>query len=448
MPGAEHLAPLPYILRCAKSLLFAHRYGKLHALNDLVVTPPAHLVQRRIPLLAAGLLSLFCLPAEAFQPPAAVPITRLDERSGIADLDAPHAVSLSIGQPLPVKDALLLLVRGTAFSVVIGDDVDGTFSGELKDLTLRQSIEAVLRPQGLDYTLDGQLISVHRRRPLMRLFDVGYLNVRRDVQRGIRSAGSQAKEPAAVNLASTAGGSYFDEIERGVAALLSPDGRAHVDRRHGVVQVTDFPDRLDRVATYLETVHVRAVRQVRLSARVVEVALADPAASAVDWKAVAQRSGEPWDGTGPAAGVRVRDFSAVLSALAAQGAVRTLASPQVLAMNNEPAVMRVGTQDVYFATAASDRAAAASMTQGFTMTITPQVDASGLVHLSVAPTYAEATGEALRFSEVDTVMRIRDGESILLAGMLQRTGTARTELVILLNATIVTPGPPAPTGSR
>lgn len=383
-------------------------------------------------------------------------MTRLEERPGIADLDAPHAVSLSIAQPIAVKDALLLLMRGTAFSLALGDGVQGSFAGELKDVTLRQAIEAVLRPQGLDYTLDGQLIAVHPRKPAMRLFDVSYLNVRRESQRGLRS-GSLPGDPATADLSTRAGSSYFEEIERGVRALLSADGRAHVDPRHGVVQVTDFQERLDRIATYLETVHVRALRQVRLTARVVEVALSDPVAQGVDWRAVAQRSGEAWDG-GTTAGVRVQNFSAILNALSAQGTVRSVASPQVLAMNNEPAVMRVGTQDVYFTTAADDRDRPAALAHGFTMTITPHVDASDMVHLNVAPSYTEKTGEfrsgkgsavpVLSVVEVDTVMRIHDGESILLSGMLQRKDGARTELVILLNATIVTPGPMARTGAR
>jgi len=67
-----------------------------------------------------------------------------------------------------------------------------------------------------------------------------------------------------------------------------------------------------------------------------------------------------------------------------------------------------------------------------------------MVILSVSPTYSEKTGIA----EADTVVRIRDGESILVAGLLQRKDAVRTELVILLNATIVTPGPVALTGIR
>jgi MSHA biogenesis protein MshL len=413
-----------------------------------------------------------------------LPVTRLDERTGIADLDAPHAVSLSISQPIAIKDALLLLVRGTAFSLAVDQAVTGTFAGELKDLTLRQALEAVLFPQSLGYTVDGTVISVHPRRPSMRLFDVSYLNVRRDWQRGIRSGSSLPGQPSSADASSSISGSFFEEIERGVTALLSSDGKAHVDRKNGIVQVTDLQDRLDRIAVYLESVHIRATRQVRIEARVLEVTLTDPAAHAVDWDAVAKASGQPWAAARtPMAGVRVQDFSAVVKALGEQGDVRMLATPHVLAMNNEPAVMRVGTQDVYFTTeetrtdkGTDRRATPSAMMQGFTMTVTPMITADGVVQLSIAPTYTEKTGESksrlgdrvpvLRVAEADTLVRMRDGESLVLSGMLReetrttpgeglagffgaaKKSNVKAELIILLSATIVTPGATPATGGR
>jgi type II secretory pathway component HofQ len=363
-----------------------------------------------------GLLSLFCLPGGVFaQPLAPVPVTRLEERPSNAGLDAPHAVSLSVADPIPLKDALLLLVRGTPFSLVFGEHVDGVFAGELKRLTLHQAMESILHPHSLDYTVDGPVITVHRRKTTMRLFDVSYLNVRRDWKRTVGAAGE--------GLASHAGGTFYDEIERGIAALVSPDGRAHVDRHSGVVQVTDYRERLDRIATYLETVHTRALRQVRVSVRVVEVALADPSAQAIDWAAVARRSGEPWGAWHGTAGVRVHDFAAVLDALRAQGSVRTLATPQLVTLNSEPATM--------------------TLSAGVSVTVTPFVDAGGMVQLSVAPAYV---GE--RVAAADTVVRIGDGESILLAGFLQRKDAVSTELVILLNATVVTAARAGQAGTR
>lgn len=436
---------------------------------------PRNRVRCSIPLVAVILLWSGAGSAQAPQqrsqlPP--LPVTRLDERAVTADLDAPHAVYLALAQPVSIKDALVLLVRGTAFSVVADENVTGNFAGELKDLTMRQALEAILFPGGLDYTVDGNVIRVHPRRPAMRLFDVSYLNIHREWQRGIRST-SMPGEPGAADATSAVNGSFFDELERGVEALLSSDGRAHLDRQSGIVQVTDLQERLDRVAAYLESVHVRALRQVRLEARVMEVTLNDPAAHGVDWTRVSEKSGQPWASPrGASSGVRVPDFTAVLSALADQGSVRMLATPHVLAMNNEPALMRVGTQDVVFATGARP----APMMQGLTMTITPQITADGVVQLSVSPTYTEKTRESksrqgdrvpvVSIAEADTLVRMRDGEAVLLSGLLQertrvRQGTGfagffgatsrtvvKSELVILLKATVVAPGPRVVTEAR
>ena len=66
--------------------------------------------------------------------------------------------------------------------------------------------------------------------------------------------------------------------------------------------MVDFPERLDRVAAYLEAVHDRVHRQVQIDVRIVEVELKDPAAG-LDWNALSQamRAVAP-----PAGGVAAR----------------------------------------------------------------------------------------------------------------------------------------------
>ena len=54
------------------------------------------------------------------------------------------ASSLSVSRPMPIGDLLLLLVNGTPFSLVDRQGGSGTFTGDLKDLTMRQALEAVL----------------------------------------------------------------------------------------------------------------------------------------------------------------------------------------------------------------------------------------------------------------------------------------------------------------
>lgn len=410
------------------------------------------------------------------------PVTRIDDRVRAADLDGPRLISLSVSKPMPLQSLLLLLVDGTPFSLVSDAAVSGTFSGDLKDLTMRQALEAVLFPRDLDYDVQGNLIRVFPRKPSTRLFDVNYLNVRRTWQRGVRSAVAIPGQPAAADSRTSIESDLFGELNAGVQALLSDTGRMHIDRTAGLVTVTDFAERLEQVGVYVEAVQLRATRQVRLEARVFEVALSDAAAASIDWTAVAARTGASFhaEAARGAAGVRIDDFDALIKAIAEQGTVVMIASPHVVAMNNEPAVMRAGTQGVYFTPASridehgrafpgdARTSSPGTVLQGLTLTVTPQIAADGIVQLSVAPTYAQKTGESkapgggsvpvLHISEADTLVRVHGGETVVIAGLLRERETVRpgtglaglfgsqtrqmlkTELVILLTPTVVSPG--------
>ena len=106
-------------------------------------------------------------PSAAQQRPGELPplpLTLLDERLQTADLDGPRRISLTVSRPLPLRDLLLLLVNGTPMSLVNDEAVDGTFVGDLKDLTMRQALEAVLFPRGLDYDVTKRSFACFRER--------------------------------------------------------------------------------------------------------------------------------------------------------------------------------------------------------------------------------------------------------------------------------------------
>jgi len=53
----------------------------------------------------------------------------------------------------------------------------------------------------------------------------------------------------------------FSDLVAGVRTLLSEKATFSVDRKAGLLQVTDFPERLERVSVYLDAVQDRARRQ-------------------------------------------------------------------------------------------------------------------------------------------------------------------------------------------
>ena len=364
---------------------------------------------------------------------ATLPLTQLDERGAAADLDN-RTFSLTFAQPVPITDLLLLLVRGTNLSVVPDPALGGTFIGELKNVTVRQALGLILRPMGLDFALDNGVIRVFRRDPETRIFDLDYIAAQRVASTTVGAENGKSASSVSAVLKSD----LFDELTGGVRALLSERASFNVDRKAGLLQVTDFPERLDRVSTYLDAVQDRVQRQVQIDARVVEVELSDEKAVGIDWTAVSRPAGPPAPGARAAAprrtltALRVTDVASLLDRLAAQGKVVTIAAPRLLTLNNEPSIVR---------------------TDALTLTVTPQIGSDSALTLAVTPMLR--TPAAI---ESDMLARVADGETLVVSGFTRERETrerknvgisggwfgratvvthTRIELVILLTPTIV-----------
>lgn len=390
-----------------------------------------------------------------------LPVTRLEEEPREAHLDAGRTFSLRIAAPRPVQQVLLQLVRNTRFSIVSAPGVQGSFVGDLKDVTLQQALDLVLHPLGLDYAVDRSFIRVFPRRVETRIFDVNYVQTARTSRRTLAAArpgaGPSAGSRWSLDASDTA--NLFDEVGAGVRTLLSPDGRFNLDRQAALLQVTDYPDRLDRVGLYVEAVEQRVTRQVQIRALVVEVALKPEFAAGLDWRALRASLGLEASVSGRTLWVDLADPSRLLAALRAQGTVDVLASPQVVAMNNEPAFMRVGRHEVYFVTTSSTDAATGRVVQtterpeavaeGLVLSVTPQITADGIIQMSVSPSVTARAGEAtsragdvvpvMSVREADTLVRVRAGETAVISGLMQGGGTAKTDLVVFLTPTLVAP---------
>ena len=310
-------------------------------------------------------------PARAAQMPT-LPLTQLDDRALSADLDN-RTFSLTFAQPVALHDVLLLLVRGTNLSIVPDPSIDGMFIGELKNVTVRRALALILQPFGLDFNAEGGVVRVFRRGLETRLYDVGFIA---DERVGATSVGGSAgPDVSSARVTTSARSDVFGDIAKGIPTLLSDRGTFNVDRKAGLVQVSDTRERLDRVGAYLDAVQDRIQRQVQIEARVLEVELNDEKATSLDWTGLRQ----------------TRDLEKVMAALSAQGAVKLLANPRLQVLNNEPAIVR---------------------TDAITVSVTPQISPDGVVTLGVTPLVA-----APQPLQADMVARVADGETIVIAGL-------------------------------
>ncbi|HEX7137364.1 MAG TPA: hypothetical protein VF219_05945, partial [Vicinamibacterales bacterium] len=337
---------------------------------------------------------------------APLPLTQLDERASSPDLDN-RTVTLTVAQPLAVQDLLIQIVRGTSLSVVPDPSIGGTFIGELKNVTIRQALDLTLPPLGLDYAADDTRLRVFRRQPETRLFDLNYLAAERvgASSIGVADAGSSA------GVSNTAKADVFADIATGLKTLLSERATFNVDRKAGLLQVTDFPERLDRVAVYLDAVQDRVHRQAQIDARVVEIELNDEKAPGVDWTAVSTRMASSPDLPPGAArpaprpsltGMRIGDVARLMRLLEEQGTVTVVASPRLLTLNNEPSIVR---------------------TDAVTFSVTPQIASDGLITVSLSPIVKTP------LVHTDLLARVADGETLVISGFTRDHETRERKAV-------------------
>jgi type II secretory pathway component GspD/PulD (secretin) len=114
-----------------------------------------------------------------------------------------------------------------------------------------------------------------------------------------------------------------------------------------------------------------------------------------------------------------------------------LSSPTISTLNNQKAIIRVGNQDVFFITGAI--ATQTTVTQiiqpmtidiGIILDVTPQISEDGTIIMNIHPSITEKTGEKvtpdgkttfplLSVRETDTTVRVKDGQTIIIAGLMQ-----------------------------
>ncbi len=387
-----------------------------------------------------------------------------------------------------IHEVMLSISKQTSYNIVVEPDVQGSVTLDLKNVTLTDALDTLTDLLGLTYKVRRNLIWVSRPALETRIFSLGYVNLKRTgtssttAQIGASIAGGVGGATAgAAGGGGGAGGQttittssetdLWSSLEAGVTQLLSTDGKLVMDKQGGNILVTDFPRFLDRIAAFLETVEGSVQRQVLIEARIIEVTLTGEFRFGINWAAVARAgalagatsSGKifnqalaPANTTDFQIGVTSTDFDALINILSSQGEVNVLSSPRLTTLNNQTAVLRSATDDVFFVTE-TERTPGPSGVQSFTtvtprtvtvgvvLSITPQISSDGSVILHVRPTVSRSDRTAsitvdnttisvpiLDVREADVIVRAEEGQVVVIGGLIDERQTDDVRKVPLL----------------
>ncbi len=323
---------------------------------------------------------------------------------------------------------------------------------------------------------------------------------------------------------------FWRSLNQTIEAIIGGsdgDRMVMVSPQAGMVAVKAMPSELNAVRDFLERSELSVKRQVILEAKILEVQLNDNYQAGINWgeingmlqyqfqqgtdtnysrqldysvplpgeatgfrslsEGLAQGTGELFSSV-----LQVGNITELISLLQTQGNVQVLSSPRVSTVNNQKAVIRVGS-DEYFVTGISNNttANASSVTStpnielspffsGISLDVTPQIAEDESVILHIHPVVSEVTDQLKVFTvgsedfalplalrgvrESDSIVRAKNGQVIVLGGLMQERITSqdgkhpgfghipilgalfrqtqrineKTELVILLRPVVVT----------
>ena len=454
------------------------------------------------------------------------------------------------------------IAHDSRLSVLVDPGIKGSFTVSLKDVTVREALEALQELYGFEYKVLGRKLVVQPPEPQTRVFKVNYPVFNRNgrselrvmsgsIQQGGGTGGGTGGNSGSAaagggsngGSGAQAGGSsqessristsqrsdVWAEIEAAVK-LLAPDKdntQVVVSPQTGSIIVRAMPATLRAVERYLEAARVQVERQVMIEAKIIEVSLNESTTSGINWAAfknslssrvsaglltpgASLATSGVISGSGvtslPGTALAVADslggglfglafqtsnFAAVISFLETQGSLQVLSSPRIATLNNQKAVLKVGSDDFFVTnisttTSSTGNSSTTSPTisvqpffSGISLDVTPQIDESGQIILHVHPqiTTVRERAKVLNLgslgtftlplasssvNESDSIVRVSDGSIFAIGGLMKREqneersglpgtgstvlknlfgqntkGSGKLELVILLKPSVI-----------
>jgi general secretion pathway protein D len=265
-----------------------------------------------------------------------------------------------------------------------------------------------------------------------------------------------------------------------LAPIINPEA--------GMITVTGTERQINRVAKYIHVLTKQIKSQVLIDVRILSVTFDDSTTSGVDWTQLYSLQNLTIDslafarkhvgsytftaGTGittvtpsitanPSNGQVINLTSStsvkdVVKFLSTQGDVKSISSPRVMTLNNQPALISVG-QELFYKLQSSTTAGGSggavaaqgdlvdSVFAGILLDITPEISDNGYITLKINPSISETVNTVapngttartippdLVRRQIASVIKVKDGEHAILGGLTtSKTGFSNNKLPLL-----------------
>ena len=399
------------------------------------------------------------------------------------------------------KDLLFSMARDAKINLDIHDDIEGIVTLNAIDQTLEQILDRIAQQVAIRYSLEDNTLRVRADKPYLSTYKVDYVNISRKSKGVVRVAtnigstgqgeigdaqgGNSAENNSSlteVNIESS--NTFWATLAGNIIEILyddkddapqaqTTDGKENnnnviVNREAGLIVVRATYKQHLEIQKFIDNVLSNSKRQVMIEATIAEIKLSDSYQTGVDWTMVTSGSNAsaniltnltgdnlvnaPFSSltlSGTSGGDQV---SIALRALEVFGDVTVLSSPKVMAINNQPAILKVVDNLVYFEmevdTSISGTSSISRTTfeteiktvpVGFVMAVTPYINEHNVVTLNIRPTISRVIDSVedpnpafknanvissvpvIQVREIESILTINNGDTAVIGGLMQDT---------------------------
>jgi len=427
------------------------------------------------------------LGVEAVTIPENAPVFEVPEGDVMLDLgdseDATAAVAENAGTisvDFPDED-VRNIIRNVAdlyeLNVVIPDELIGSVSIKLRNVSWQQVFEVVLEPLQFTYVLDGNIIK-------------------------IKSQDELALEPVDTRVF-IVDFAKAEEIRNSIMPLVDANagGRVQVDTRSNALVITERPSRMNNIQEIIETLD-RPTEQVMIESKFVEITGREEESIGVNWQSmigyqasagpgqrtyerVIGRSDTPTESSSSDFSIANTNgatttslgqststgnltqwidsitrtdtavfsadaFSVVLSALETNTDIELVSNPTIVTMNNKPAQINIGEEYPIPQYTYNQERGTFEVSDfdfkpiGVNLRVVPQINSAGFINLDIQPEISSRTGSVsfggasgaeipiITVRKTDSSVTIKSGFTLAIGGLIQSdTGKSNTKVPVL-----------------
>ena len=324
----------------------------------------------------------------------------------------------------------------SGLNLVIDPAVDGTVDIKLTRVPWDQALDVILKSSKLTYVTEGTVI---------RVLPISVL----DAENTAKQKLLESQAPAALEMRTfTLNYATAAELEPLIkVAALSKFGFIQHDKRTNVLIVRDVPDRLDAVATLIDTLD-RAEPQVEIEARIVQTNRDSARALGLQWggrgevsPAIGNTTGLNFPNSGsieggvdmPVSGAQTAvrlalasingalNLDVALSAMERSGNGRIISSPKVTTQNNKQAEMTQGVQ-IPIQKEVNNTVTVEFKDAALKLLVTPRITAANTVIMDVelenaSPGQSVGNIPSIDTQRAKTSVQVTDGATTVIGGI-------------------------------